>query len=226
MRDLIRLKVDELAISLWASNEKTYKKTHLQSPSIFEKIADNLNLLTSEKKDKPFVTLCNVICNINYLEVEEMFKFALDKNADGVYFTLVDTITNATDCLLLNKIQKQEVLRQVDRIKQNSPEIAHKNRIKLDYFNGFIARLKEGSSLIGNYDQQRVNQLPCYVGWIFARILADGSVAPCCRAVKKTMGNIKAPMISDLNFCTIIRSTRTVHQAIETRVSYRFDRGA
>ncbi len=39
------------------------------------------------------------------------------------------------------------------------------------------------------YDE-RVNRIPCYAGSIFSRILADGSVCPCCRGVSKRMGNI------------------------------------
>ena len=33
--------------------------------------------------------------------------------------------------------------------------------------------------------------MPCYIGWHFSRVLANGDVVPCCRGVKKVMGNIK-----------------------------------
>ena len=197
LRDLIRLGVDELAISLWASNKETYQKTHPGvSAENFEKIKENLIVLTQKKKDKPFVTLCNVICNLNYLEVEEMFSFALGTKVDGIYFTLVDT-QEGTDSLLLDEEQKQIVLEQTEIIQKIWYGLPKEKRIKLDYFDGFISRLKQKDSLGGIYDRERVNQIPCYVGWIFTRILADGTVSPCCRGVKKPMGDINNRAFSD-----------------------------
>ncbi len=210
LRDLISLEIDELAISLWASNEQTYRRTHPGvSAGAFEVIIENLMAFIAAKKNRPFVTLCNVICSLNYLTVEEMFKFALDMHVDGIYFTLVDIIKNATDCLLLDEQQRQEVLRQVERIKQIHQGLPPEGRIRLDYFDGFIARLQEKNASAGNYDQQRVNQIPCYAGWIFARILADGTIAPCCRGVKKPMGNINERSFKDIWFTGRYNEFRT-----------------
>jgi MoaA/NifB/PqqE/SkfB family radical SAM enzyme len=196
--DLIKLEVDELGISLWASNKGTYHKTH---PGVladtFDKIKENLMILTNEKKDKPFVTLCNVICNLNYLEVEEMFRFACQMKVDGIYFTLIDTL-GGTDSLLLDEKQRKEVLRQTGVIKKIWQSLTEQKRIKLDYFEGFISRLKSDGSLVGDYDNERINTIPCYVGWIFARILADGGVCPCCRGVKKPQGNINEQNFKDI----------------------------
>ena len=198
VRDLIRLEVDELAISLWASNQDTYQKTHPGSlPGAFEEIKENLKTLTKEKKNKPLVTLCNVICNLNYLEVEEVFKFALEMKTEGIYFTLVDTL-EGTEPLLLDKEQRRVVLRQVEAIKKYWEGLPQEHRIKLDYFEGFISRLNEEASSLGNYDWGRVNKIPCYVGWFFARVLADGGIAPCCRGVNKLMGNINSRDFKDI----------------------------
>ncbi|HNW38903.1 MAG TPA: radical SAM protein [Candidatus Omnitrophota bacterium] len=190
IKELIRLGVDELAISLWASNPSTYQKTHPGSPAgLFEEIKENLIFLAQEKKHKPKTTLCNVICNLNYQEVEAMFKFAIQMKVDGVYFTLLDTL-EGTQGLLLNPEQKQSVLQQAEQIEKLWKALPPENKIKLDYFDGFISRLKEDRSAGGNYDCQRVDKIPCYAGWIFTRVLADGSIAPCCRAVNKNMGNL------------------------------------
>lgn len=198
IKDLIRLEVDELAISLWASNQNTYQKTHPDSlDGFFEKIKENLIFLSQEKKNKPLVTLCNVICNLNYLEVEEMFKYALDMEVDGIYFTLVDTL-KGTQSLLLNKEQKQIVLQQAEEIKKFWENLPQKRRIKLDYFDGFILRLKEDDSLSGSYDCKRIDKIPCYAGWIFARVLADGNIVPCCRGVNKKMGNLNNVDFKDI----------------------------
>lgn len=198
--DLIRLEVDELAISIWAPNEQAYEKTHPNTPSgLFKRIRDNLLILNTNKQKKTFVTLCNVICNLNYLEVEEMFRFALETGANGVYFTLIDILAG-TEQLLLNKEQRQIVLKQALKINDIWQELDAGKKIKLDYFHGFISRLNDDGALSGNYDQQKTSQIPCYIGWIFSRILADGSVSPCCRAVKKIMGNINNQAFGDIWF--------------------------
>jgi MoaA/NifB/PqqE/SkfB family radical SAM enzyme len=190
IKDLIRLKVDELAVSLWAANPDTYQKTHPGSTGeVFGRIKENLIFLMKEKKDKPQVSLCNVICNLNYLEVEEMFKFALEMKVERVYFTLVDTLSG-TGSLLLNKEQKQDVLRQADNIKKLWEKLPRESRIRLEYFEGFVLRLQADLAAEGNYDARHIDRIPCYAGWTFSRVLADGSIAPCCRGVHKKLGNI------------------------------------
>lgn len=221
VRDLIKLKVDELAISLWASNEKTYEKTHSKiQADTFRRIKENLVTLINERKDKPFVTLCNVICNLNYLELEEMFEFALKMRVGGIYFTLVDTIEGATDSLLLDTNQRQEVLRQAEKIKQIHQGLSPSTRIKLDYFEGFVSRLKKDSSITGNYDQERVDRIPCYAGWIFSRILADGTVCPCCRGVKKPMGNINDKGFKEIWFSPSYNEFRAKARYLPKTVPY------
>lgn len=198
IKDLIQLKLDELAISLWASNQNTYQKTHPASgQEAFEKIKENIQFLTQEKKTAPLVTLCNVICSLNYLEVEEMFKFALKMKVEGVYFTLVDAL-EGVEPLFLNQKQKQIVLQQAENIQKLWQNLPSGDRIKLDYFEGFILRLQENNYLSGNYDCHRINKIPCYTGWTFARVLADGSVAPCCRGVSQKMGNINQECFKDI----------------------------
>ena len=201
-KELIKLQVDELAISLWASNEEMYQKIHAGAPrGIFKNIKENLMVLTAEnERKKTFITLCNVVCKLNYLELKEMFRFALDVVADGVYFTLIDAIDGLTDPLLLDEAQRQEALRQAESIRQDYQGLPEEKRIKLEYFDGFISRLRAEGAIEGNYDRERVNKVPCYAGWNFARILADGTVCPCCRGVKKPMGNINIRKFKEIWF--------------------------
>ncbi|MBM3250565.1 MAG: radical SAM protein, partial [Candidatus Omnitrophica bacterium] len=188
--ELIRLGLDELAASLWAGNKETYQKLHPASPELlFEKIKENLLYLNRKKKERPFVTLCNVICNLNYDELKEMFDFAVDSQSDAVYFTLIDAL-EGSDTLLLDAEQRRRALEEAEKACSAWEKLPSSKRPKLDYFDGFIARLKEESACSGDYDRQRINKVPCYVGWTFARIVADGDVSCCCRGVKKPMGNI------------------------------------
>lgn len=212
VKKLVELGVDELAVSLWAANPQTYQNTHPDcAPSAFERIKENLMILAEEKKDKPLLTLANVICTLNYLEIEQMFKFALQVKADAVYFTLTD-ILEGTQELLLNKEQRQVVLKQAESIRGFWESLGQERRIKLEYFDGFIRRLKEDATSAGNYDYQKVNKMPCYAGFTFARVLSDGGVAPCCRGVNKLMGNINRADFKDIwhnpQYCEFRRKAR------------------
>lgn len=209
IESLIGLGVDELAISLWASNQETYQKTHFDCPpQVFERVKENLIVLSEGRKNKPLVTLANVICNLNYLVVEEMFKFALEMKADGIYFTLLDTL-DGTESLLLTEEQRRIVLGQAEAIKNLWKALDQERKIKLEYFEGFISRLKEEASSVGNYDYEMVNKIPCYAGWSFARVLADGGIAPCCRGVNKSMGNINSQDFKDIWFSQKYREFRS-----------------
>ena len=91
-----------------------------------------------------------------------------------------------TKNLLLDSSQKIKALEQVNQLKarfyMQNPEITWDN------LDGFEARLKVADTL--QYDEASVDEIPCYMGWHFARITASGDVAPCCRGVEYPMGNI------------------------------------
>jgi MoaA/NifB/PqqE/SkfB family radical SAM enzyme len=57
-------------------------------------------------------------------------------------------------------------------------------------FGAFFRRISAETSASGTYDAGIVNDLPCYVGWTYARVLTTGDVIPCCKADKVSMGNL------------------------------------
>jgi MoaA/NifB/PqqE/SkfB family radical SAM enzyme len=198
IKELIKLGVDGIAISLWAATKEDYQKTHPQSQiGLFDKLKENIVFLTQQKKDKPHVTICNVLSNINYQQIEAMFDFALDCQVDGIYFTLLDAL-EGTDSLLLTQQQRDFLLAKAKLVLNRWQKFEQKKKINLDNFNGFISRLSHGQVSLGEYDRAEINKQTCYVGWFFSRILADGAVVPCCRGVKKIMGNINKQDFSQI----------------------------
>jgi hypothetical protein len=61
---------------------------------------------------------------------------------------------------------------------------------RLDCLEIFKRRLASDGGLVGEYDRELVNTVPCYAGWTFARLMADGNFCPCCRGVMVPTGNI------------------------------------
>ncbi len=181
--------VDNITVSLWSSNPKTYVKTHPnQTEKTFEKIKKNLEYLSKNKKNTRIV-IANVISNLNHEEIEEMVEFS-QKVADEVYFTLIDTIDGGTDSLLLNNKQRKKLTENFEKIIRHYKKEKYGD-LKIDNPNNFLRRLTNEDSGVGRYDSNLVLSIPCTIGYTFSRIMANGDVAPCCRAVMIPSGNIK-----------------------------------
>ena len=196
IKRLVDLEVDELCISIWAKNKETYLKTHPSvSEKYFENLKENLLYLKEIKRKKPRVTFANVIMNLNYKEFDEMYEFAKEYGADAIYFTLPDVFRDEIKRFLLSDKEKEFLIRKAEKMKMK----AKKDKIELEFFEGFIRRLSKKEEFTkGEYDKDDIDKIPCYVGWIFSRILADGNVVPCCRAVNKIMGNVNKTSFKDI----------------------------
>ncbi|PIU72258.1 hypothetical protein COY26_02610 [Candidatus Woesearchaeota archaeon CG_4_10_14_0_2_um_filter_33_10] len=206
IKELFELNVDELVVSLWAGDAETYVKTHPnQTEKTFEKIKENLEFIAQYKeklRKGPKVIMANVILKINYDKIEEMVKFATHVSLDELYFTLVDPIKDRTDCLLLNAKERKILLKKLKKVIKiieayNKKSKIHK--IRIDDINRFIAKMKSKKANWGKYDFGVLNK-PCYIGWIFSRVLANGNIVPCCRAVMYSMGNINKKSFKDIWF--------------------------
>ncbi len=186
------LPIDELAVSIWAASPDTYARTHPNKTGrTFEKLERNLGILAARKKLRPKVTLANVIMAMNYAEVEQMYDFALRVKADSLYFAVLDPIEGYTDGLLLDQDHVVTVNAQLDRILQRNNALPERQRMELENWEGFRRRISSaGEQKDGAYDADIIDKIPCYVGWIFCRILANGDIAPCCRGSDLPLGNI------------------------------------
>ena len=56
-------------------------------------------------------------------------------------------------------------------------------------FGSFIRRISN-DLYKEKYDSNIIDSMPCYVGWIYARILTNGDVIPCCKAHLFPLGNL------------------------------------
>jgi len=190
---LVNLGVDHLTVSVWAGTAETYDMTHPnKNEEAFYQIKDTLTYLNSLKKDnkKPYIKVYHVISNMNYHEIFEMVDFATDTRSESLEFTVIDTIPNATDRLLLNKEQSMEVVRKCDALKSRKDKGEFKKRLEILNFEHFYRRTSSSFAEEGQYDKGPLDGLPCYVGWTFTRILADGNVNSCLKSHRFPIGNI------------------------------------
>lgn len=188
---VMELGVDEIAVSLWAADAITYSRVHPnKSEKTFHRIEYLLGQLGKTKDGRPKLTIANVLFNMNYQNAIQMLEFAKQVNADALYYTLVDPIAGYTDALLLNREQTRELLGMLDEIEQKATNGLEHETIELENFQQFKRRLANPDAENGHYDNNIIDSIPCYIGWMFCRLLPDGTVSPCCRGVNKPLGNL------------------------------------
>ena len=66
-------------------------------------------------------------------------------------------------------------------------------------FGSFFRRISNESPK-ESYDKDIIDSMPCYVGWIYARILTNGNVIPCCKAHLFPLGNLYKDSFKDIWF--------------------------
>ncbi|MDP8256691.1 MAG: carbamoyltransferase N-terminal domain-containing protein [Candidatus Alcyoniella australis] len=185
------LELDEVTVSLWAGTPEVYGRSHpSKTARTFERIEAHLRQLCAEKTERTKVLLANVLFSMNFMETREMLDFALRVGADGIYFTLVDSVSHKTDGLLLTPPHVEVLTEHLEQVRQRVAQLPPERSFVLDNYEGLMRRLGQGDVQNGRYDLRTVDQVPCAVGWIFSRVLADGDVAPCCRGSDKPMGNL------------------------------------
>jgi len=191
IRELIDLKIDNLTVSVWAGSADIYKALHPnKQEEDFHRICDMLYLLNSKKNLFPRVKIYNVICNINYHQIRQMIDFACKAKAEFVEFTVVDTIPNATDKLILTAQQAQAVLEQCEAVKDMTRDCRDNHHPQILNFEHFLRRVSNSDARQAEYDSQFIDTLPCYAGWLFARIMPNGDVNSCLKSHRFPVGNL------------------------------------
>jgi MoaA/NifB/PqqE/SkfB family radical SAM enzyme len=207
VRRIVELKIDHIHVSLLAGNRKSYVLIHPnKTEETFLRIKELLKYLVKIKEDldqpiQPHINMYYVICNANYLDIKEMVDLAMEVKANSLEFTPMDAIPQKTDGLLLSDLQRQKVLHEVKIQNQRIEEFnkQHGGLVTfIEQYNSFIKRLSSDVAEKGQYEVSTVPNQPCYVGWGFLRILADGNVNPCLKAHRISIGNIYKNSIKDI----------------------------
>ncbi len=203
---MIDLEVNLLTVSLWAATPEVYVLTHPnQSKTAFKNIVANLKKIKTENTNTVLnLFIHNVLMSQNHHEVQAMLDLALEVKADEVNFTLVDPVPGKTDSLLLSQREQMTIIESLKTIKPfvDKYNIYHdpkKDRsIKITDFHGFLLKMTQAEIAKGIYDQKTVNKIPCYIGWLYTRIMADGRVIPCCKGHRLPMGNLNKNNFIDI----------------------------
>ena len=216
---MLELGVDSLTMSIWAGSSSAYTAVHPnQKPQTFEKIKQVMRYMAGKKKElgsaRPRMVIHNVILNRNCQDVDTMLQFALDVGADDIQFVPIDTVKGRTEQLLPSPEQIRELLVRLAAIRKDyNPEnfvytSADNRSLVLSDFDVFIRRIRNLDTSSGVYDGDVVEEVPCYVGWLFARIMTTGNVVPCCKGHRMHMGNIHKNRFKEIWFSSTYNEFR------------------
>lgn len=184
--------VDLVIASLWAASGEVYSRTHPSAPpEAFDALCAQLRRL-ADIKDRARTRLraYHVISPANVDELEAMVAHACELGADEIEFAPVDSIPGKTDGLHLSPEQLERALAACERIRFTDHHNRLGHRLEVYELDTFVARLSHPRASEGIYDEKTINPKGCYVGWTFARVHADGHVAPCLKCHKVDQGNV------------------------------------
>lgn len=191
--ELIKLSLDEMRITTLAGTSEVYVHTHPGVSSRTFTHLKNILLYLSEQKsrlgsDTPKLTLAFIVTAQNADNIVEIAKFADDVKADSILYRPVDDIEDqGLSHVVPTEEQAASIQKQIGEAKAylESKGISH----------NISAFQKVFNTKLDTTDLYR--SIPCYYGWLSARISADGEVYPCCRCYD-SLGNIYEKTFPDI----------------------------
>jgi MoaA/NifB/PqqE/SkfB family radical SAM enzyme len=175
-RRLVKVKTENLKVSLNAGTPETYPAIHVtETPENYNNVKCNLRTLVDEKEAAgatlPHIQLSFILGSKNYKEVEKMVEVCHEVGAQEAIFVQTVTHKDTQDLSL--------TVEQLDELKT----IILSAKVKAKKL-GVQTNLDNLGESIPGYMVQKVvgpSVVPCYAGWYFTLILANGSVLFCCQ---------------------------------------------
>jgi len=214
LTELLRLDVN-LRFSLIAASPEKYLEVHPnQTAATFDRLKNTLALIKDFRKKIPsrsVVSILFVIFKNNFHEMPIMLNMGKEYNVDFVHFKPTIFPQEEMKGLFLDDIDLKR-LRDIVESVQKTYEISSTD------LTSFSDELERNQKLIENHgisDQKR--STPCYKGWTFCWILANGDVVPCCDC-NIPLGNINNETFESIwyskKYYELRRSMTTPHRGI------------
>jgi MoaA/NifB/PqqE/SkfB family radical SAM enzyme len=193
---LVQQGVERIVVSLNAGKRETYPHIHItETPEKYDKVIRNLKTLqeikTRHKSKVPQVMLSFVINRRNYQEGLEMIDRAHEIGADQVLFKYAITYPNSR-FIEVTEEEKRIFSRQLPAFFQRAKSYGIDLKVEPP-----IGDMTGDPALYHKKTQTVYSKIPCYIGWYFALITAEGSISPCCQCMVQ-MGSLKEKRFHDV----------------------------
>jgi len=182
VRALIDSRLDLLRVSLWGSTPEEYVKTYPGTdPANFSKVIEGMKLMVSNKAARrisfPLIQLYQPFTRYNFEKVEDRVRLALTTRCRDLSFSPFVSVQGKSTDLVLTPDEERQLSFSLSGLRKRlkSLSISHNINETLLYY-------RMGKAM---WQKQ-----PCYIGWLHARITADGTVLPCVRC-NLSMGHLE-----------------------------------
>ena len=203
--------LDELRVSLWASDVEEYKDLYPGSPpSLFRRAVEGVKDFTTGIRaaggHRPRVVLHRPIDRRFFRRREGTLDLARETGCDAVSFSPVKPLLQDSTGKLLSGGEVRELLGLL-------PTLGRKvTALGLEHNLGDLRRRLE-------LGREVWRKLPCYIGWVDMRVRINGDVLPCdtCNWV---LGNVRQNGLREIwngrPYCEFRRATRRPESLAES----------
>jgi MoaA/NifB/PqqE/SkfB family radical SAM enzyme len=173
--------------SVWSGNEENYAKSHNRDKETFRTVKNNIAFFNQLKRGGVKLKIFAVINSLNYFGLRDTVDFAIETGCDFIEFGVTDIIPEVTDKFLLDNDQ----LAVLKNDFMGLPGYLSKKNAKVKLINKdiFLRRISSPYAYRGEYDPT-VEETPCYSGWTFLRLKANGDFNSCLKSHRMPIGNI------------------------------------
>jgi MoaA/NifB/PqqE/SkfB family radical SAM enzyme len=172
---LVAADLDRLNVSLNAGTPENYPNIHVtETPENYLRVKRNIRYLADSKAraaQGPHIRLSFVISSKNYFEIADMVRVTSEIRADEAMFTHA-VVHEGTPDLALSRDQYSELMGSVPGVRRLATDL------------GVETNVATFAATTPTYLQENLRGpavVPCYVGWYFTNVLANGSIMPCCQ---------------------------------------------
>jgi MoaA/NifB/PqqE/SkfB family radical SAM enzyme len=186
---LVDAGLDSLRISLWASSADEYVKnypgtTHKHFDAIINGIGETARLKKERGVDKPKIVIHHPVTKNNYKRIREITGLAHRSGANAVTFAPLRAYTSESESLSLAPDEERSFCDAIQGMREELKTLALDHNI-----DETLLRYEAGP--------EPWRKLPCYIGWLYARVQTDGKVYACHRS-PIPMGDLKKERLPDI----------------------------
>jgi radical SAM protein with 4Fe4S-binding SPASM domain len=189
--ELIRMRFDELRVTLMAGTREMYQRTHPGTrDDMFDRVHGNLLYLKERKRalgvDRPVVKTVYIVVDQNCDGLLDFAKRSIELGAQAVLYKPVDDLGDESMRPLVPTPKHADLAK---RQLAEARAILEKAGVKHNA-DGFLRAFGGHLDTTALYDE-----IPCYYGWLACMIEPDGQVYGCCRCYEP-LGNAYATSFS------------------------------
>ncbi|MBZ0252053.1 MAG: radical SAM protein [Candidatus Methylomirabilis sp.] len=195
---MVQLGLNRIVLSLNAGTRETYPSIHTtETPENFDKVLRNLANLRRIKekhgKEDPRVMVSFVISRPNRHEAFDMLERAREIGADQVLFKFAIAYPGI-EFIELDEEEKRAFSGRLGEYVERARSYGIDLKVEPP-----IGDMTADRRLYHNKTETVYSKIPCYIGWYFALVTAEGSVSPCCQCMDQ-MGHLKTQRFKDVWF--------------------------